>query len=772
MRNKFIFSVVLTLSLMSCAQIITSEKNQPPDAGFSVTPKEGTTMTEFAMNGSFSTDDHDKTKELGYFWEYYSQFGKLIDTAFGQLDTMTFGDTGQYVINLSVFDSDSLSDTHSDTIRVSAYHAPQLKVVDTTIRFSPVEAGFTVKKNLKIENLGSDSLTIKAVYFSGANKALFSSNFDSPMTISPDSIFVLSILFSPRESGNFSGAVNINSNDPQQSTLKIDIQAEAFQDLYDLKLMNVFSDSIDFGAVEVAADSTLSLRIKNYGNESREILAAYVTGAGKSAFDCDFYSDFNIPAEEEKKLDVIFSPPDTLRYTANLVLKSNDRFETEKTISMSGKGYKKYAALSLPDLTNDEIDFGLIDVGQQTAYQLMIQNTGESTLDISAILTTGADAQNFNCNFDEVISITPNNSKNVMLHFTPDSNRSYQTTLQIHSNDPKKPVQKITLKGTGAQSQLEIISLTENRLNFNDVLVGTDSTITLNLLNSGNRSLTITDAYIIDDSNHGFFTNFSNEIRILPGEWDSLSVEFLPQDTLAYSGTLVISTDEEITKKLTIELAGSGIANKMLSLSRNSLDFGYVNVDSDSSLQLTLHNQGNKALILYDNYFSGDNRNLFTSNLPEEFTLPRNQSHAIQITFLPDDTSPVTGNNFILSSNDPTYPMITVPITAQGVYAAKVETVDSLDFGRIKLSDSSAEQLRIKNTGLGTLENLKLTVESQYFSVDLDDNINLKSGNVLQINIFFNPVGDAGEKRAQLDLSAAKHGIIKSILLKGEATEE
>ena len=98
---------------------------------------------------------------------------------------------------------------------------PVLDMEETTIDFGTIDAGKTVQKTITIKNTGTAPLEI-----TGIESDVSGLTFEPAMfTLSPDSSRTVTITFSKPMEGEFSGSINISSNDPDRAkhTLSITV---------------------------------------------------------------------------------------------------------------------------------------------------------------------------------------------------------------------------------------------------------------------------------------------------------------------------------------------------------------------------------------------------------------------------------------------------------------------------------------------------------------------------------------------------------------------
>jgi uncharacterized cupredoxin-like copper-binding protein len=775
MIKKIFQTVVLIFLFYGCAQVISPQKNEAPQARFSISQKEGNTRTEFIFDGSFSSDDQDSVQNLNYFWRYFSRYGRRIDSSYAMIDTATFQDTGQHIIELTVYDSDSLSSSVSDTIQIRAYTAPAISTIDSCFKFGPVEIGFKVTKKLPVTNIGTDTLMIDAIYFTGEGKSAYTCDFESRLAIPPDSMHKIRVNFMPDDTGDFDAAINFNSDDPEVPLKKVCMRGQGFEDLYDIEIVNLDTDTLGFGRVKLDSDSSFSLSLRNKGNQSREIMAAYVVGEGRDAFSCGFSSEFIIEPGSARELDITFSPRDTIGYTAKLVIKSDDQFSKKKEIYLKGKGFQNVPVLAFSNLDKDTLDFGEVEAGLGKSGNIEIMNEGNAELNITAMYITDPDKRYFSTDFYEEFSLDPGASNTIKIRFEPDSNLVYIARLIVQSNDPYSGKKEIFLKGTGIKSQLEVSEPADRVLAFGPVRVGQDSTQKVMIKNTGARTQKIIAAYFTGANKKDFLSDFESEISIEPGDEKGIAISFIPADTISYDVDFIIRTDETFSSKKVISITGEGYKKEpyleIIRPENDSLNYGYVEINSDSTRELEIGNRGESVLEILAVYFTGPGKDYFKSDFLSEMAIKPDQSTTITVTFNPLSNAKIQETYCNILSNDPDSALYTIPLAGEGTFPPQVQTKDTLSFGEINLSDNASKNLQIKNIGQGPILNLKFKLSAPDFDYQYSQQIDLMPGSSINVPVFFNPVS-AGQKNAELILNSANHGDFKRIYLQGTAVSD
>ncbi|MFO7895307.1 MAG: C25 family cysteine peptidase [Candidatus Cloacimonadales bacterium] len=124
-------------------------------------------------------------------------------------------------------------------------------------------------------------------------------------------------------------------------------------------------------------------------------------------------------------------------------------------------------------------------------------------------------------------------------------------------------IDMITFPGGGTLVEQPIINLSTTEMDFGDVTPNETETETFTISNLGNAVLT-GDIEINED-----FSLDLDSFEILPGENVQIEVSFTPTEAIEYSGTVLITSNDENNPTLEIDLDGTGMgvsADEMIPL--------------------------------------------------------------------------------------------------------------------------------------------------------------------------------------------------------------
>jgi uncharacterized membrane protein len=319
-----------------------------------------------------------------------------------------------------------------------------------------------------------------------------------------------------------------------------------------------------FGDVEVGTSATTTLTLSNSGNST-------LTWSGLSTGDGVFTASATsgtVAAGGSGTVTLTFTPAAATSYSSTLTVTS-DATSGTNTSTMSGTGTTALVAETRIIGLSGTMAFGDVQVGEESDLELIISNSGNSTLTwsglsngkggITATPTSG--------------TVTAGGAMTVTLRFEPTEATSYSSTLTVTS-DATSGTNTTTLSGTGIAAT-RIIEV-EGDTSFGNVAVGTTITRTVTISNSGNSTLTWSglsfDVFStpagcdvcplpvqMDDGNGIFTLSPTSGGTVAAGGSTSLTVTFTPAEEGVYYATTLTVTSDKTSGDETLWMNGNGI---------------------------------------------------------------------------------------------------------------------------------------------------------------------------------------------------------------------
>ncbi|MBC8313107.1 MAG: choice-of-anchor D domain-containing protein [Candidatus Cloacimonetes bacterium] len=233
--------------------------------------------------------------------------------------------------------------------------------------------------------------------------------------IEPGASVDVLVWFDPEAPGDHAGTLTITSDDPDNGEVEVRLVGvgEAVE-----PEIRVSADDHNFGEVLIDDSDDWTFTIYNDGNGDLEVESVVTTG---DYFSDDLDAGFTIEPEGEQNVVVTFAPGEAGDFEGVVTIVSNDPNQGELVVSVSGMGVAEAVpAIGVPE----EIDFGLIEVGQNGEETLTIENTGDAALTVSNIEAAGdgfsVDWDNDIAEFDWEFDITDQNMTILVVEATID----------------------------------------------------------------------------------------------------------------------------------------------------------------------------------------------------------------------------------------------------------------------------------------------------------------------------------------------------------------
>lgn len=440
-------------------------------------------------------------------------------------------------------------DEGTRTVQVSGVGVtpyPDIQLSFTSYQFGSVIAGNSSSRLLTIYNVGDVPLVIDSIVSDNPN-VFFVQDASLPMTIPTAGQETILIVFSPPAVDFYQGHITISSNDPDESDVVVTVEG---QGVAESAQMSLTATQHNFGGVPVGDSATWNLRIFSIGNIPLIISDMTMTNAV-----------FSIPAQTYPitinvgsfiQIPVEFSPDTPGFQTGQLQITSNDGTATVRTVDFTGTGLQQ-------DIQVDptQHDYGVVDVGDFSDWQLVIQNTGGSALQITNM---SSDENAFTVESPGTFpqTINANSQLNATIRFTPTFNGLVQGELTIESDDPDEGTVTITLIGTGFQPA-PVFNILETSHDFGTVNTDMTADWQFEVWNSGSADL------VINDTDSSLPTVFSIVSPALPvtippqGSPVTFTARFNPQNAQTYQGTISLYHNDLANNPQTLTLSGEGV---------------------------------------------------------------------------------------------------------------------------------------------------------------------------------------------------------------------
>ena len=366
-----------------------------------------------------------------------------VEAGGSQMVTVTFPSSmeGTFSGKITILsnDPDRAKHTVSMSVIVQAAPVPAITVQQTAIDFGTVAFAQPVQKTFTVKNTGTASLEI-----TGIQSDVSGLTFEPAMfTLEPGGSQMVTVTFPSSTEGEFSGLINILSNDPDRATqtLSVSVIVQAAP----VPAISVQQTAIDFGTVAFAQSVQQTITIENTGTAPLEITGIESDVSGLT-FDTTM---FTLEPDGSQTVTIAFPSSTEGTFSGNITISSNDPDRATHTLSVS----VIVQAAPAPVLVVGEIavDFGTIDAEKTAQQTFTITNTGTAPLEITSI-----ESDVSGLTFDPVMfTLSPDSSRTVTITFPKPMEGTFSGLINILSNDPDRAKHTLTISGVVQPLSLE-----------------------------------------------------------------------------------------------------------------------------------------------------------------------------------------------------------------------------------------------------------------------------------------------------------------------------
>lgn len=394
-----------------------------------------------------------------------------------------------------------------------------------------------------------------------------------------------------------------------------------------------------------------------------------------------------IPAKQSREF--AFSADNNFSGSVKITY-SYENIEYERTVSVKSQNDEGNdsenpvsGGIRITDPASGRIDFGMVALGSQKAFQVRIENTGKSETVVSRIYFQGSyDLQISENNTDfaselQNVVLTPENTKTFYVRYIPQRagkiTESAVLIFEISSGDLR-----LSVSGEGFEPETSspIMVVYDflgkpisdgGKIAFDSVVVGETSFVNLTIKNLSSKVPLKLTSVRFGKSDTCFSSSFSEdtEFVVAPNQSKDLKIFFIPETIAFYEDSLRFLTEDN--QSLLINLTGEGLpktyARLLLECSEGYLEnpddinydyclrFPETTVNTPVTATLKFSNTGNTSLNITSFTIPSDCwLNADTSTVTATPIAP-DASSLLKIVFNPQKKQDVSGTILIESNH-------------------------------------------------------------------------------------------------------------------------
>ena len=372
--------------------------------------------------------------------------------------------------------------------------------------------------------------------------------------------------------------------------------------------------------------------------------------------------------------------PATTSDAGSLVIES-DAASGPDIVNLSGQGAAvavanpaNAAPLATFTLSQNSLSFPQTTVGNLSPAQtITLVNTGTAAIHVASAFTTSEFAVQTTCG-----TIVSGASCTFAVSFVPQTSGLHIASLEIAS-DSATSLEFVSLLASAAPAAL---TFSPTSLNFGSLLVGTSTTLPIQVANNGAGPITF--ASVTASGDYSMSGSCPPPGTVLAANSSCTAiVTFVPTASGTRGGTASFATSAS-TNPLTVALTGIGTQSQLL-VTPSTLAFNSIVVGVSANLSVTLYNSGTAPISGLTTTAIGD----YAVTIPcQQTTLVVGQSCILQVTFTPTAVGSRPGAVTVVSS-DPGSPLA-VPLTGTGIQGGSFAfTVNGSSLGSVTVAGGS-----------------------------------------------------------------------------------
>jgi hypothetical protein len=218
------------------------------------------------------------------------------------------------------------------TAMVAGQTAPDIEVTPTSVEFGTILIGQSADRTLTVSNVGTAPLVVNGFTFDNAQFAWVSPKL--PFTVNAGSQQTATLRFAPAVAGSQIGTLNMNSNDPDEATVPVQLRGAGTTTA--VPDIDVTPTSLDFGSVTIGQSADRTLTVRNTG--SAPLTVNTITSTNPRFSIVSPTGSFTVAAGNQQTVTVRFAPTTAETQSGMLSINSDDADEATVTVNLTGQG--------------------------------------------------------------------------------------------------------------------------------------------------------------------------------------------------------------------------------------------------------------------------------------------------------------------------------------------------------------------------------------------------------------------------------------------------
>jgi CSLREA domain-containing protein len=434
--------------------------------------------------------------------------------------------------------------------------------------------------------------------------------------------------------------------------------------------------TLNVGTSKLLSPITKTFSIENLGNADLVLYTSNIDNF--TEFSIILSGNFPITITNTQIITIQCNPLGLGLRTATLELTSNDPYRTLVTYQLTCTGANTlppgYDSSPVPP--GGTLDLGSVGVLSQSTRSLVIEETGEADLSISALNLLGS--SDFSIISPTALPVTiPEDSgmtQTIVIQCSPSAEATSTGTLEVISNDPDDSPHyyNLTCQGVAAVPGYSSMPTAGSLLDFGTTKVGTSVEKIIEITEVGNADLTVNTPTITGAQASDFSILSPATPFTLPNEGAAVTVtvQCTPKAAGSRTAQLTFTSNDPDDSPHQYTLNCEGIPAVMGYSSVPSpggiLDFGAVVIDQIVDRSLEIIETGNTDLIISAAQLTDTDNFTLLSSMPLNIPDGNNNRALLKVRCQPKTTS-MHFSTLKLTTNDPNYPTVSYSLKCFGL---------------------------------------------------------------------------------------------------------
>ena len=403
-------------------------------------------------------------------------------------------DSGFRTATLEISSNDLNNDPFVVTLEGNGARVATIAVSPNSLNFGEVCLDSTGSEILTISNIGTADLVIDSLRFSLPS---FSSSARN-IVVLPGNNADITILFNLDIAGVLAGDATIVSNDPDSNNFVVSLSGTGITPIVS------GNTEIIFQPIVVGESDTATYQLQNFSDCGLALDSLRIIGTNSTDF---FFVSGDtltpLAPNSSRDFEFAFTPSDSGARTATLQFFNNDPVNNPFEVTLNGSSSR----IPILTLSPANFNFNNVCLDSSATTNVTAGNIGSADVLITSVVF---DDPAFTSSFMNTITLEPDSTTLITVTFSPGTERSFNSTATIVSNNDADDSLQVFFNGVGIAPEID----GDPTLTFPLTQVGQQNALPYQLQNVSDCSLVLDSLKIVGLNNLDFSisTDFSGQI--------------------------------------------------------------------------------------------------------------------------------------------------------------------------------------------------------------------------------------------------------------------